>query len=171
MIRLLGFLVGSLLVLTVWWVLKPASSMPSSGNPIVPLRPAMLEISASGAVPAPVTDMNVAGAGGEQQVSPEPVPTGEPNEAPALPTEVVALESPPLQEIRIQPVWSAFRNRPAAQGFADRLSQLSGENFTVRRAGLFEFRVELAYTDPLAKDAVLAALEQRTGMKLVESAP
>lgn len=170
MMRLMGFLIGSSLVLGLWWTLGSPMPVEKLHRPkFVPRDESAAPVSLPESPIGPVSE-SVA-----RQTPPEAPPAAISTELAGRPGEIVTretqIEAPSLPDIPAQPIWSPFRNGRAAQGFADRLTQLSGETFTVRRAGLFDYRVEFPYTDPDRRDTVLADLETRTGLKLVGGQP
>ena len=70
-----------------------------------------------------------------------------------------------------QPVWRAFRSELSAQGFADHLQRLTGQEYRVRRASPWSYQVELAYVDEWARDNLLHEIQTKTGLGLVEMQP
>lgn len=62
--------------------------------------------------------------------------------------------------------WSPFRTEYAASGFAERLTHLTGLNFTVIKEGPGEYQVAFAYADEVERSAGLAMIETETGLRL-----
>ena len=62
--------------------------------------------------------------------------------------------------------WSPFGSEYAANGFAERLTGLTGLDFTVIREGPGEYQVAFAYADENERSAGLAMIETQTGLRL-----
>lgn len=67
--------------------------------------------------------------------------------------------------------WSPFGTKYAASGFAERLTGLTGLDFTVIREGPGEYQVAFAYADENERSAGLAMIETQTGLRLRETQP
>lgn len=107
----------------------------------------------------------------------------DPSTTPAL-TPVQTVETPtPVQTMetpipaRLDPLvpaparnwhvfWSPFGSEYAANGFAERLTGLTGLDFTVIREGPGEYQVAFAYADENERSAGLAMIETQTGLRL-----
>lgn len=67
--------------------------------------------------------------------------------------------------------WSPFGSEYAASGFAERLTGLTGLDFTVIREGPGEYQVAFAYADESERSAGLAMIETQTGLRLQTPVP
>ena len=99
------------------------------------------------------------------------VPQPEQQDTPMLSRSTSPADSNRPDAREWQPVWEAFRSEISAKGFARRLKRLTGQLYRVRRTSSWAYQVELAYADPLQRDAVLREIQTKTGLGLMETQP
>lgn len=81
----------------------------------------------------------------------------------------IALDQTPARHWYV--FWSPFGSEYAASGFAERLTGLTGLDFTVIRERPGEYQVAFAYADESERSAGLAMIETQTGLRLQAPKP
>ncbi len=76
------------------------------------------------------------------------------------------LDSSPAMDISTHLIWSPFRTRVAAQGFARRLTRLSGVELKVAEAGPGHYRVGFDYADAGQRQSYLQRIKDSSGLTL-----
>lgn len=79
-------------------------------------------------------------------------------------SEPEALVLDPPEQLHL--LWSPFRNVAAAEGFARRLSRVSGVEVKVAQAEPGRYRVGFKYRDEIHKNWCLGQIQARTGLDL-----
>ena len=83
-------------------------------------------------------------------------------------------DSPPADASTVgalwQPFWQPFRSQIAANGFASRLTALTGLDYRVMRLERGAYQVAFAYADDSERVAKLTQIETQTGLQLPEVA-
>lgn len=98
---------------------------------------------------------------------------GEPQDisAPEQAASLADASGPASEKQQWQPVWQAFRSALSANGFADHLQRLTGQQYRVRRTSAWAYQVELAYVDGRRRDAVLYEIQTKTGLGVMDTQP
>lgn len=181
MMRLLGFLTGATGVIGAMVMLLGAPAMRDAAE---------VEAERSAAA-APTGIDKLAGDhdAGDYDVpvsvvEPAPDPPANPEPASDARVEVMAdttspdstpTESPaedrPATDALWHPFWQPFRSQIAANGFASRLTAITGIDYRVLRLKPGAYQVAFAYTDDLERNAKLAQIESATGLRVAEATP
>ena len=156
MIRLAGFLTGSVLAITAILLVLGVPEFRANEDE-TPVMPA--------ASPAP-----------------EPVFTElPPVEEPIEPVQVTATASPGPLKIPQAPAagtsgkpnwhsfWSPFRSQIAANGFVSRLESMTGFDYRVVKVDTGAYEVAFAYGDENERDRILATIAAATGLDLPDT--
>ena len=88
-----------------------------------------------------------------------------------LDVAAAAAEQPVPPDPLWQSVWNPFRSQIAANGFAARLTAVTGIDYRVVRLKPGTYQVAFAYADDSERAAKLAQIETVTGLDLEEAAP
>jgi hypothetical protein len=192
MLRLIGFLLGIGLIAIPLALLLPAPQTPPEAGTPTPVTqvPAMPEPTAEAAAQAaaqapapPATDAADSPAATVPEQREESVAIAEtaPDtgaevgaEGPADdPAETAVPADDPLPSVaaadeprRTQIIWSPFRSEPAANGFARRLTAVSGVDVTVSSTGNGLYFVGFDYVDDIHRNWCLGQIQARTGLDL-----
>lgn len=85
--------------------------------------------------------------------------------------DVASADSPPVHGSQLQLLWSPFRTRTAAAGFARRLSKVSGVDVRVAEASPGHYRVGFDYADEMERNWYIGQIQARTGLSLAPATP
>ena len=181
MLKLLGFVVGAALSVTLFIGLandatvdeirslgerlrehggaliadlRRAIERPQSAAPVVEdLLPPL-------ATPTDVAISHAAPAAGEPRGT-------ESSNTPSPSAETVS----PALESAWHSVWRPFRSELSARGFAERLANVTGREYRVRRVSPWAYQVELAYANEADKLTALRQIESSTGLGVGRGGP